>query len=504
MKRLAGTLLALTMCAVLSAQTFTIRRPANGAKVRETVAIRIPNKSIPDRGYIGVYVNDKFLEAVLPPVEGDDYVYRLDTKARGLADGPTKIELVLFQDQADKPRIINRSSITVTVDNHTGIQLPEDGVRLRYKFTPGKEIVYRVQQRSTLSYVSQALAQIGARGREVPLDIERFRLMYAIDNAYNTPSGREGLIRIQPLPDKGKDYAVLTVNGETEPKRYYSHEMHPVYMRITDTGREVFSQAPNYWPMEGSSGDSYRFDLFAFMALPILPSSAVLPGDAFPGATPMSSISLDEKDETDDYFTAIDSRGTFEGVEWQSGIPCAKLRTIVAAGAEDLRMLDNLNQVEGETQRVSMEQIIWFALDRGLVVKSELVQSQESLVTIGGGTGGGSGTGGGPAGGAAVGPAGGDMGGGGGGVPQGDRRIRNFFSNWEYNPVIVDGKLASFFRQRGGGIAPPPPAGSDAGGGGGQDQGGFGNRSGGVGAGGAGGTKQILRMSVSRTFDLEQ
>ncbi len=486
------------MCAVLSAQTFTIRRPANGAKVRETVAIRIPNKSIPDAGYIGVYVNGKFLEAVLPPVEGDDYVYRLDTKARGIADGPTTIEVVLFQDQAERPRIINRSSITVTVDNHTGIQLPEDGVRLRYKFTPGKEIVYQVQERTTLSYVSQALAQIGARGREVPLDIERFRLMYAIDNAYNTASGREGLIRIQPLPDKGKDYAIITTDGATEAKRYFSHEMHPVYMRITDTGREVFSQAPNYWPMEGTSGDSYRSDLYAFMALPILPASAVLPGDPFPAATPVSAIPLDKKNEVDDYFTAIDARGTFEGVEWQSGIPCAKLRTIVAQGAEDLKGMENVNQIEGETQRVSMEQVIWFALDRGLVVRSELIQSQEALVTIGGGTGGGSGTGGAPT--AAGGAPSTDGSQSTGGA---DRRIREYFSNWTYNPVIVDGKLFSFYRQAAPAPAPPGAEGANPTGPQG-GQGGFGQRSGGVGAGGAAGSKQILRVATTRTMDLEQ
>lgn len=506
MKRLAGTLLALTMCAVLSAQTFTIRRPANGSRVRETVAIRIPNKSIPDRGYIGIYVNGKFLEAVLPPVEGDDYVYRLDTKARGIPDGQTTIEAVLYQDQADKPRIINRSSVTVTVDNRTGIKLPEEGVRLRYKFTPGKEVVYQLQERNSISYVSQALAQIGSRGREIPLGLEKFRLMYAIDNAYNTPNGREGLIRIQALPDKGKDYAILTVVGETQPKRYYSHEMHPIYTRITDTGREVFSQAPSYWPMQGSGGQMARFDLFVPNPLPILPTRAIMPGESFPAATALPSFDLDKMHDVDDYFEAVDARGVFEGVEWQSGIPCAKLRTTVAQGAEDLKNV-TVGQIGGETQRVEMEQLIWFALDRGLVVRSELIMTQEALVTIGGGSGGGSGA-----------PQGGGNSGGptgvadAPGVGSNDRSIRDMFQRLYFNPVVENGIITSFFRQRAPQNPPPPDMGSGAGGaptglgtgsGPGGDSGGFGNRSGGNASGG-GATKQIMRIRVSRVMDLEQ
>ena len=128
---------------VLAQGTFTSRRPVDGATVREDVAVRIPRGSIPTDGdnvigYIGVYINGKFIEAVLPPIEGDDYVYRLKSKERGIPDGDLEIEVVLFMDFADRAEIVERSSVRVTLDNYTSINVPEDGFKLRYKFVQGR------------------------------------------------------------------------------------------------------------------------------------------------------------------------------------------------------------------------------------------------------------------------------------------------------------------------------------------------------------------------------
>src|SRR5437764_2894134 len=43
---------------------FTIRYPPDGATVREKVKIRIPLRSIPDTGYVSLYIDDQFRGAL--------------------------------------------------------------------------------------------------------------------------------------------------------------------------------------------------------------------------------------------------------------------------------------------------------------------------------------------------------------------------------------------------------------------------------------------------------
>lgn len=89
----------------LAQSSFTIRRPLDGATVRETVDVRIPKRSIPaGAGFVGIWVNGRFLEAVAPfegaNTSGEDFVYKLNTKDRRLPDGQMTIEAVLYANRA--------------------------------------------------------------------------------------------------------------------------------------------------------------------------------------------------------------------------------------------------------------------------------------------------------------------------------------------------------------------------------------------------------------------
>lgn len=503
--------------------TFTIRRPVDGATVRETVKIRIPKNSIPEGGYIGVYVDGKFLEAALPDVEGSDYVYPLDTKKRNLTDGEHTIEIVLFVDFSEKPRIVNRSSVRVKVDNQTSIKVPENGMSLRYKFNPGKEWTYALTRKTSVSLLSQALAQVGGRAPSRDLQTEKTRIMYAIDNSYLESGSRQGLVRIQGLPDKGRDYTVVTVSGDAEPTVRFSHEMHPIFMRVTDTGREIFSAAPPYFPLEGTSGDGVRTDLFYSFPLPVLPSRTVRPGDVWEAPFLLPTFEFDKKDEESKYTRGLPSRGSFVGVEWYRNMPCAKIRMSLSAGPRELAgSSSSINQVEGETTKVEIEQVVWFSLDRGMVVRVDRNMTQESIVEsqASGGTGA---TGGAPGGGPSGGPAGvGAAGGGGGGAPAAMGASINpdqFLASLQfaYNPMVdSQGRLTLFQRQPGGpggrgpggrgpggpGVGGPPPGvGGPPPGMGGPGFGGFTG-----GAGGAGGgltIRQVLRIQSVTSMELE-
>jgi len=230
MKRCVATLLSLGFAGLVLAQApFTIVRPADGSKVREKVHFLIPKNSVPDGGYIGVFTTTtdasggqkrRFIEGVIPRVPSknpdyEDYVpdknskfveYVMDTKAMSIPDGAVNVELVLYVQYGEQPRVVDRSSVDLTVANSASIKIPEDGIKLRYKFIPGIEYVYDVEQRVSVQTLTEAQNQMGEKPGDLPLDAERLRVLYAIDNVY--PNG-DALIRCQTLPSKGKDYAYL-------------------------------------------------------------------------------------------------------------------------------------------------------------------------------------------------------------------------------------------------------------------------------------------------------
>ena len=106
MKRALLSLLAFSVvCAGMAQSSFTIVRPANNAKVRENIRLLFPMNSVGDTGYVGIFIGGKFLEAVKPGQGAEYLYYDLNTKARGIPDGPLTIEAVLYQDLANSPRI---------------------------------------------------------------------------------------------------------------------------------------------------------------------------------------------------------------------------------------------------------------------------------------------------------------------------------------------------------------------------------------------------------------
>lgn len=387
MKRWIGLVVSLSLACMAAAQApFTIVRPVDGARVRETVRVQIPRNSVPEGGFVGIFLNGKFIEATTLPVVGQFLEYRLDTKARRIPDGTHKLEVVLYSEAGDRPRIVDRSSVEILVQNSASIPVPDEGFLLRYRFRTGQEQIFRLTQRVSTSVISAAQARAGGRPAEMPLEEESFRMLYAIDNVY--PNG-DALLRFQALPEPGKDYAFLTTTQNPEGRRFMDFEMHPLYMRITNTGMEVWGAVPRYVPLEGTPGELSRTDLFAVFPLPTLPARRVRPGDAWQTRFLLGEIDLDNLLEIDSLTERIPARGELLGVEWESGFPCAKIRHSITEGTRPPRRLAGLtgqgaaapgaqpagganDRTQGMGgERVQLEETVWFALDTGRVVRVE-------------------------------------------------------------------------------------------------------------------------------------
>lgn len=483
MKRSFVALVFMAVVGAAYAQApFTIVRPADGSKVREKVHVMIPKNSIPQGGYIGVFLNGKFIEAVTPPLVGKYYDYVLDTKGRGIADGKVNLEIVLYVDYAENPRIVDRSSISVNVSNSASIAIPAGGLKLRYKFRPKTALTYTLQQRIAISTITGTQNRAGGRPAELPIEAEKIRLLYATDNAYGNG---DGLLRMQALPQQGKDFAVLTTSQDSEPKRYYDYMMAPVYMRVTNTGREVFGSVPDYYGIDGvnsGTGEDVSMNLYATFPLPTLPEKAVRPGDSWQSRFHNGALDLSKIHEQTRVTTKYPARGEFVGVEWEMGHPCAKIKNTITSGTKSLEGAQLAARGSAfADDKVEMVETIWFALDRGVVMKSVRDMTVDRKMESQGGGAGAFGAPGGP---------GMPPGRGGGGRPA-------------MGPAGGPGGASGADRQQGpGGPGGPKSPGS----GGGQfgPPGGFGQPGGGRTGGGGTPQVQYLRIRQQSIFILEK
>ncbi|CAN5521560.1 hypothetical protein BH11ARM1_BH11ARM1_00430 [soil metagenome] len=488
MKRWISSLMLIGISgAVLAAQgPFTIVRPADGSKVREKVRILIPKDSVPAGAYVGVFLDGKLIEATVPPIEGKYRVYTLDTKGRDMADtevGKTqKLELVLYTDYEDKARVVDRSSIDIAISNQANIPVPNSGLKLRYSFKPGTQMVYNLAQSVQVSSISEQQQKLGGKAALADMDLEHLRLLYSVDNAYGDG---DGLLRMQALPTKGKDYADLTPSGATEPTRFYTADMAPLYMRISNTGHEVFGALPPSVPLfSTSAGSADPTHLYANWPLPTLPTKAIRPGDAWQSRFQSGSLDLDKYPNISSVVTQVPARGQFVGVEWEQGHPCAKILNTIEEGSLDPKTKEAAAAAGGQMggaisdRKISLNETIWFSLDTHKVLK--IVRDETIDVKTNVSSGGFPGMSGGPSMGGPAGMRGGP------GNKMGDKGIMGSLSN---------------FVQKGGGPPTGVRAGASAAGDPNSNRGSMG------GPGGPGGGPSVpsfVRVRILQIFTLEQ
>ncbi|MDX2065653.1 MAG: hypothetical protein SFX74_07935 [Fimbriimonadaceae bacterium] len=514
MKRWIGSYALMMVAGAAVAQApFTITRPLDGSKVKEKVSVRFPANSIPRNGYVGIFLDGNLVEATVPtlvkPKGGRPYYeYILDVKGRGIADTqpgkPAELKAILFDDFGEVPRIVDTSSVRINIDKKANIPIPTGGLLMRYSFNPGTELSYRIEERAAISQITESQAKLGGKPAELPLDSETIRMLYAFDNKVAGPRGPEYILRMQPLPNKGKDYADLTVVGETVPKRYKDYEMAAVYMQITGTGLQTWGSIPPYIQFEGTTGEGSRLDLYACIPLPTLPEKRVRPGDSWQSRFQNGTINLEKLHDVTSVVRTIPARGEFVGVEWERGRRCAVIRNTIEAGTQSLESRSLRKAGVIEEDKFQVRETVWFDIDRKLIVKvirEQTVDTDQAsaILGIGSGSGGGGAAGGAPVGGPGGPPPG--FGGPGGGAssrppgfggPGGGRgrdNDKDYFLSPELNKTL---------RQQMGvmGMEQGPPAGA-----GGRPGGrpGFGGRTGAPTVN----EKILTRVRIQRIFILE-
>ena len=388
MKRFIATIcFGVTAALAFCQAPFTIVRPADGSRVREVVHVLIPKESVPPGGYIGIYAEGKFIEATILPTDhsGKFYVYSLDTQARKLADGPLTIEAVLFENFEDTPRIINRSSVTVTLQNSAANFMPQDGAYLRYAWPSGRKYVYTVYMRNQIEEGSNAQSSLGGRPTSQSADFQTFRYLYEVDNHY--PNG-DGLVRQQILPLKNHNRIFLATSGSTQPQYYNPDDANAVYLHLTDTGMQRWGAVPLGVPFSGAGASGTQTDLYGVLTLPSLPFERVHPGSSWASRFQDGAVNLADPYSQNSVVQHFPMRGEFVGVEWMMGHPCVHVRNTIAVGelSDEAKkaMAKHANGTLGNVpgNKVSLTQDYWFALDDHEVVKIHTVVTTQEKASF--------------------------------------------------------------------------------------------------------------------------
>ncbi len=322
-----------------------ISRPLNGATVRETVRVVVPASSVPSGGYVSIMIDGHRRSALALDVKSDAFVFVWDTKA---LDPDTKLPLAQRQAREGSHALAVQAfdasgkifgdpkQISVTVKNKASELMPASGLLLRFDHKVGPVSKYKFYTETNLSDISGAKELADTVGQA----IEAVEMVVAQSTEDIRPDGtalvRQKLDGDIKLGSGGRMAPIPNVKAKAA-------------YRIEDgCGRTVGNIESR------AAGDK------VVVEMPNLPVQRVRIGDSW---TDLDNIF---QDWTSGSNLAMNVTSTLEGVEWQGGYPCAKIRSTYSG----TKKLPN-SPVLTDPVPIRGERITYFAFQVGKVISSE-------------------------------------------------------------------------------------------------------------------------------------
>lgn len=332
----------------LQAQTqVKIARPLDGATVRETVRIMVPASSVPSGGYVSLSIDGRRRSALAKDTESDTFVYEWDTKAldpdanlpmaeRQPTEGSHRIAVQAYDAAAKKYG--NPVEISVIVKNKASELMPASGLLLRYARKIGASSRIRFLSETNLKDISGARELAATVGQSI--EAIDFIIAQSVEDI--RPDGT-ALIRqkLDSAVKIGGAGRMMPVSKETiKAKAAY---------RIEDgCGRtQGFIESR-------AQGEALVVEL------PNLPVQRVRIGDQW------ADVDNVFQDWASGSNMSMNCSSTLEGVEWEGGYPCAKIKTIFSG----TKKLPN-STILTESIPMKGERITYFAFQVGKVISCE-------------------------------------------------------------------------------------------------------------------------------------
>jgi hypothetical protein len=353
---------------------FTIRFPPDGATVRETVNVKIPLASIPEGGYVSIYLDGEFRGAIPITPEQRNAIQVAATAAKQPAyftwtwdtkqplpvkfsakkevpkDGEHEILARLYVPGAGTAAVLKEtSSVKINVRNKidpAGI----GKVALKYRFGTGDQRVYN---RSGAHVVVAGLSQGFNSSSDQELVSFDTNIAVAVEDRYKNGSA---ILR-------NKLNNVLVRQGGQS--SYYPSDLLPsaLYQEVTPSGSVVYS----------SSAAAVNADLglgvpvATALQLPSLPANAVEVGDTWMSRN--VSLEIPGMDPAQQPKVQVQSR--LEGFEWEGGYPTAKIRQTFDSSKAGVKLppVINFGGVDVQSPTIKLDQEIFIAYRSGTLVK---------------------------------------------------------------------------------------------------------------------------------------
>jgi hypothetical protein len=323
----AGALGCIAAQAVATAQEsapFTIRKPLEGAHVREKVRIEIPRASIGQGGFVAFYLDPNnadggtFMLALAPqPSEEDNgqpFTYIWDTKEAKVSDGEHSIKAILYVPASGSPLAMTEKSTTevhVTVENKipAGPDVPTSFL-LRYKYREGEQLEYKRFGKSVI--VGHDSAMGGVRS-DVEMMSAKSKLLFSVEDVRFDRDAQQTLALVR---NKLTELSIL--NGGQEYTLDPTALSNSMYQELLPEGRVHYETGATTGLAEFTA---QGLPVNNTLELPLMPTLRVSIGDTW--TTPGQRLDIPGLPPV--LQPVVPLQNKLVDLEYQGGYPCVKI-----------------------------------------------------------------------------------------------------------------------------------------------------------------------------------
>jgi hypothetical protein len=358
---LAVCVVALSSYGRVQAQQapFTIRRPPDGATVREKVRIEIPRASIGTGGFVAIYLDGKFHQALAPEdtesSENKPFTFVWDTKGSGISDGEHTVRAVNYGPVGENATAATEkgaSEVKLIVANK--IKDGPSSLLLRYKYREGENLQY---SRDGQAVIVGGVSQTGTTTSDQPLDSVRSKLEVSVEDVrYDSEAQAEvALVR-----NKLISLSILTSGQEvTLDPNQLSNSM---YQELLPEGRMIYETGAASGMAEFTA---QGLPINNTLELPLLPTGRVQVGDTW--TTPNQRLDLPGMPPI--LQPKVRLQNKLVDLEWESGYPTAKIHQSYDGTPSGLKTV-LFGPVEVTTPKITFERDIYIAYNSGTLIKT--------------------------------------------------------------------------------------------------------------------------------------
>jgi hypothetical protein len=328
---------------------FTIRRPPDGATVREKVNVEIPRASIGPGGFVAIYVDDKFTVAVPPDEKGmrRPFEFTWDTKSENISDGPHTIRFVLYEPAGGGAgtAVAEKSATSVRLNVANIIHNGPSTLHLRYKLPEGQNLEY---SRVSTAKITNSGISIGNTNDTLLAQTDS-KLLLDIVNPTPLALVRNKLTSLSILQSGqettlDKDQLSASMYQEMDPLGEVHYE--------TGSGVGIDEFMAQGLPVNNT------------LELPLLPNSPVAIGTSW--STPRQRLDIPGVPP------ALQPRVTLTNklvdLEWEDGYPTAKIHQTY--DGSNLPSEIQFGPIPVTSPQVKFERDIYFAYNAGRLIRT--------------------------------------------------------------------------------------------------------------------------------------